>query len=182
MHGLSVGADDYVTKPFDINILLIKIRNIFEAQKRLHAYYMQNVGAIGTSGATSKAAPDAAKKEGQPATEPQSQTQRSMDDQFIAQLMAAIEKHLANPDLAADDIASEMAMSHTLFYEKVRKLLGVPPANLLRNCRMRKAKVLLLEGGHSINEIALMCGFSDPKYFSTVFKKYYGCPPSKIEE
>ncbi len=182
LHGLSVGADDYVTKPFDINILLIKIRNIFEAQKRLHAYYMQNVGATSTSVATSKETSVTAKKEGQPAAEPQSQTQRSMDDQFITQLMALIEKHLANPDLTADDIASEMAMSHTLFYEKVRKLLGVPPANLLRNCRMRKAKVLLLEGGHSINEIALMCGFSDPKYFSTVFKKYYGCPPSKIEE
>lgn len=170
LHGLSVGADDYITKPFDIELLLIKIRNIFESKKRLHAYYMQNVGVEKVTQETVEAEVEA------------THTQRSMDDQFITQLMSIIEKKLSNPDLSADDIAAEMALSHTLFYEKVRKLLGVPPANLLRNCRMRKAKVLLLEGGHSINEISLLCGFSDPKYFSTVFKKYYGCSPSKITE
>lgn len=172
LHGLSVGADDYVTKPFDINILLLKIRNIFEAQKRMHTYYMQTLHLTG-------------KEEVQPVLEEKKEpvlTQRSMDDQFITQLMATIEKSLSDPDLSADDIAAEMAMSHTLFYEKVRKLLGVPPATLLRNCRMKKAKVLLLEGGRSINDISLMCGFSDTKYFSTVFKKYYGCSPSKISE
>lgn len=188
LHGLSVGADDYVTKPFDINILLVKIRNIFEAQKRLHAYYMQHVGMMGVGGSagTDSSAETSSKvfskKETAKPESTEPQTQRSMDDQFIKQLMSLMEKHLANPDLSADDLASEMAMSHTLFYEKVRKLLGVPPASLLRNCRMNKAKVLLLEGVHSINEVALMCGFSDPKYFSTVFKKYYGCPPSKIGE
>ena len=172
LHGLSVGADDYITKPFDITILLMKIRNIFEAKKRMYAYYMQTMNVTDSSHQKK----ESAEKNETP------QNQRSLDDQFIAQLMALVEKNLANPDLSVDDIASEMAMSHTLFYEKVRKLLGVPPANLLRNCRMRKAKTLLLEGGKSINEISLMCGFADTKYFSTVFKKYYGCPPSKISE
>ncbi len=194
LHGLSVGADDYITKPFDISILLMKIRNIFESKKRMYAYYMQTMN---TSGQSEKKSASSAKSSAMKSPIEKSssseiasptkkaempQTQRSMDDLFIAQLMAMVEKNLANPDLSVDDIAAEMAMSHTLFYEKVRKLLGVPPANLLRNCRMRKAKTLLLEGGRSINEISLMCGFSDTKYFSTVFKKYYGCPPSKISE
>lgn len=172
LHGLSVGADDYITKPFDIDILLIKIRNIFEGRKRMNAYYLQRYE---NAGEPKKETPAVARNG-------ETQTQRTMDDQFIAQLMALIEKNLSNPDLTADDIATEMALSHTLFYEKVRKLLGIPPANLLRNCRMQKAKTLLLEGGKSINEISLLCGFSDTKYFSTVFKKYYGCPPSKISE
>lgn len=167
---LSYGADEYITKPFDMNMLLIKVKNIFESKRKMHAYYVHTLDVKPKEKTAAKKVP--VKKE--------PSTQRDLDDQFIAQLMSVVDKYISQPDLSVDDLAKEMAMSHTLFYEKIHKLLGIPPASLVRNCRMKRAKELLLEGEHSIAEVAIMCGFSDAKYFSTAFKKYYGCSPSKI--
>ncbi|MCF0179304.1 MAG: response regulator, partial [Bacteroidales bacterium] len=172
LQGLSMGADDYITKPFDINILLMKVRNIFESRRNLHAYYVQTLDV--------KPKEKTAQKKDR--TKDKNNTQRDLDDQFLSQLMKVIDKYISNPDLSVDDLAKEMAMSHTLFYEKINKLLGIPPANLVRNCRMKRAKELLTSGEHSVSDVALMCGFSDAKYFSTAFKKYFGCSPSNILE
>lgn len=172
LQGLSIGADEYITKPFDINILLMKIRNIFESRHRLHAYYVETMELKPREKSANKKAID---KE-------EVSTQRDLDDQFLSQLMTLIDKYISDPDLSIEDLAKDMAMSHTLFYEKINKLVGMPPASLVRNCRMKRAKELLLEGRHSVSEIASLCGFADAKYFSTAFKKFYGCPPSKITD
>lgn len=164
MQGLSMGADEYITKPFDVHMLLVKIRNIFDAKRKLHAYYMHLLNTADT---------DAPDKE---------QPTSTLDDQFVARLMKAIDKYISQPDLSVEQLASEMAMSHTLFYEKVNKVLGMPPASLIRSCRMQKAKSLLVEGKLSVGEVALTCGFTDAKYFSTAFKKFYGISPSKVGE
>ena len=73
-------------------------------------------------------------------------------------------------------------MSRTLLYEKTRKLLGMAPNDFIREMRMKQAKALLEEGSLSVTDVAVACGFSDVRYFSTVFKKYYGVSPSKVSE
>jgi len=107
-------------------------------------------------------------------------TTTALDDQFIAKLMKVMEQYIPQADLTVEDLAREMAMSHSAFYDKVNKLLGMPPASLIRSCRLKRAKELLQQGNLSISEVALMCGFSDAKYFSTAFKKFYGISPSKL--
>lgn len=171
IHSLSMGADEYITKPFDINILLIKIHNILDSKRKQNAYYMQTIG----SKQKEKLKPKNEKEQ------EKQYTQRDLDDQFISQLLSVIEKNVSKPNLSVSDIAGEMALSHTLLYERINKLLGIPPATLLRNCRMKRAKELLLQKKLSVAEVALMCGYTDPKNFSTTFKKHYGCPPSKID-
>lgn len=169
LEGLSAGADDYITKPFDINMLLIKVMNMFDARRRLRTHYMQLLQR------------ESAKSQVEVRKELESKsTQSTLDDQFVTRLMQVLERNIGNSGLQVDDVASQMAMSHTLFYEKVNKLLGMPPASLIRQCRMKRAKALLLEGGHSVSEVAMLCGYTDAKYFSATFRKYYGTLPSKI--
>lgn len=182
IHGLNMGADDYVTKPFDINLLLMKIRNIFESRRKMQAHYMQILqqsGAKKTNGSdrAQKTAPsdnDIEQKD------PAITTTQSLDDQFVTRLFQIIDRYVSQPDLTIDQLESEMAMSHTLLYEKVNKILGIPPATLIRQYRMKKAKELLLQGQWPVSEVAAMCGFVDSKYFSTAFKKHFGISPSKV--
>lgn len=171
LHGLAIGADDYITKPFDTNVLLAKVRNIFDSRRKMHAHYLRVL---------QKEKPKANPSE--PKTiQAQTQAMGNLDEEFINRLMKVIDKYIAQSDLSVDDLAREMAMSHTLFYERVNKLMGMPPASLIRSCRMQHAKALLLEHKYSISEVAMQCGFADAKNFSTAFKKFYGVPPSKIE-
>lgn len=191
MQSLSLGADDYITKPFDINILLLKIRNIFIARRKIQAHFMQGVNLANRSDVTASEIEGVAERSGSQTNHNQEvkgqenntqTTTSTLDDQFVRRLFQLLDKYIIRPDLTVEQLAAEMAVSHTLFYEKVNKLLGVPPASLIRSCRMKKAKALLLEGNHTVAEVAVMCGFPDSKYFSTAFKKFYGVSPSKIKQ
>ena len=71
-----------------------------------------------------------------------------------------------------------MNMSRTSFYNKMKALTGIPPADFIRNIRMKEAAILLKSKQYSVTEVAEMVGVSDPKYFTDVFKKFYGVPPS----
>ena len=102
------------------------------------------------------------------------------DREFARRLLELIDQRIDQRNLQVDMLASEMAMSHTLFYDRVHRALGESPATLLRNRRLARAKVMLAEQNRTVAEVALLCGFSDAKYFSTVFKKKYGVSPSKI--
>ena len=85
--------------------------------------------------------------------------------------------HLADEKLNVDLMASQLKVSRTNLYTLVRQEFGVTPANLILDLRLKNAEVLLKEG-LKVREVALKCGFVDPKYFSKVFKKYYGILPS----
>ncbi len=160
--GLSGGADAYLTKPVDLDLLEAKIHGIFENRKKLHSYYMSRMNV---------------KKPDPQEAHPQ---QSDLDSLFLQRMAKAVEENLSNSDFSVNDLCTEVAMSRTLLYEKTRKLLGVAPNDFIREIRMKQAKALLKEGRMSVTEIAGFCGFSDVRYFSTVFKKFYGTSPSKV--
>ena len=164
---LSGGADDYITKPVDLDILELKIRSIFVNRRKLHSYYLSRMNLL-----QPEVLP---KQEGKP-------LQNDLDGQFLQKVAKAVRDNLANPDFSVGDLAGEVAMSRTLLYEKTRKLLGMAPNDFIREMRMKQAKALLEEGSLSVTDVAVACGFSDVRYFSTVFKKYYGVSPSKVSE
>lgn len=163
---IAVGLIAYI-KHLESKAAAEKLR-IFESKSNMHEHYLQLI---------LKETP----KENTPEPETEEPvTTTALDDQFIAKLMTVMEQFIPNADLTIDDLAREMAMSHSAFYEKVNKLLGMPPASLIRSWRLKRAKEMLEQGDCTIAEVALKCGFSDAKYFSTAFKKYYGVPPSKL--
>lgn len=107
-------------------------------------------------------------------------TSLSADDlKFIEDLNATIQRFIPDPNLDVEQLAREMAMSHTIFYQRVRRVIGITPCNLIKNARMNHARDLLTNTSASIAEVADQCGFPNWRYFSTVYKKHWGHSPSK---
>ncbi len=162
--GLNWGADDYITKPLDMDILVLKIHNLFNNRKKLHAYYLSKMQLKREEEKPLKNTPE----------------QNSLDDAFLRKVSQIITDNLSNADFSVNDLCGKMAMSRTLLYEKIHKLLGMAPNDLIRNIRMKQARVWLEESDESVTDIAFKCGYQDVRYFSTAFKKHFGISPSKI--
>ena len=105
-----------------------------------------------------------------------------LDKVFVEKVIQTIEENLANEDFSIDQLATDMAISRSGLYKKLKSLINDNPKDLIREIRMKKAAKLLLEQKYQINEIAYLVGFSNPKHFSTFFKKFYGVTPSNYIE
>lgn len=159
MEGLAVGADDYLTKPFNPDILLSKLSNA-----------LQSRALISRRNSTLQA------------LQPQGVTSTDKDSRFLLQLIEIIKANLSNSDLKIDDLGKELGMSHTPFYKKIKQLTNQTPNDFLKNIRLEQARKLLTDKNLNISEIAYLTGFSSPKYFRECFKKQYGQSPSEYLE
>lgn len=155
--GLEAGANDYIIKPFDLSVLKVRIRNILQNRQHLRETVL---------------AMDVQPEE----TDYTSQ----LDKEFLDKVMKVIEEELSNSEFSINDFCRMLAMSRTSVYNKIKTLTGQGPNDFIRIVRLNKAKELLVSRRYSIGEVANMVGFSDPKYFSTCFKKQFGVSPSKI--
>lgn len=156
--GLQIGADDYITKPFDTAILLARIENIILNRQKIKERFV----TLSYSSRTDS-------------------TYISQKDQkFIEKAIALVEKHISEDTLTKDFFAKEMLVSPSLLYKKLKALTGQSPSEFVKVIKLKKALALLKEGEHSISEVGYLTGFSDAKYFSTSFKKFYGKPPSSF--
>lgn len=157
--GIRIGADDYIPKPFSMNLLKGKINNILKAKQRLRHYYSDTIDI------------DTAKM-----------TSNTLDEEFMSKAIQIVEENIDDENFTADDLAEKLFMSRSSLYLKMNSVSGEPPANFIRRIRFNKACKLLLEGRYSISEISSKVGFSSASYFSTSFKKYMGCLPSDYVE
>ena len=101
------------------------------------------------------------------------------DEEMMSHLMEFIEQHISQEDLRAEDMASAVNLGRTVFYNKLRMLVGVTPIEFLRQVRIQRAMQLMSLSKKTVSEIAYAVGFSDPKYFSKCFKKETGMSPSE---
>ena len=104
------------------------------------------------------------------------------DEQMMDALMKFIEDHMSDEDLKIEDMADAVSLGRTVFYAKVKSLVGVSPVEFLRQVRMQRAAQLVAKSRMTVAEIAYGVGFSDPKYFSKCFKKETGMTPSEYRE
>lgn len=153
--GLETGASDYMTKPFNFEILLSKIRNLLHQQAVARKTYQKQVDF-----------------------KPAEIEIESVDDKFIRQLCQHIEKHLSDPSYTVDQLSSDMNMSRVGLYKKIIPLTGKSPIEYIRLYRLQKAKPLLRKSQLTIAEVAYEVGFSNPKHFSKYFKQEFGILPS----
>lgn len=158
LRGLKTGADDYITKPFEIDVLRVKIENILTNRRKLKEYYVHP-------------------NPGMPSEE--IEMLPSLDKEFLAKVIEAIQNQIGNPELSVVSLVMQIGMGRTVFYNKLKALTGQSPNEFIRTQRMHKAMQLLLEQRYTINEISDMVGFADSKYFSTTFRKFFGKSPSK---
>lgn len=110
--------------------------------------------------------------------EPSESSKDSESSEFIGKVTKLIVDHLSDSDFNIDQLCREMAMSRTLFYLRLKSYTGKSPQDFIRVIRLERA-ASLLRNGHPVTEAAVLSGFDNPKYFSTVFKKYFGVSPSK---
>ena len=162
LEGLKVGADDYITKPFNLKILRARIANLLANRALLREKY----------GSLNMAAEILEEPVGKNCL-------NALDWKFISGVRKNVEDNLDDPDFTVDSLCSLQNMSRSSFYNKLKALTGQAPADYIRLIRLNRAAELLKEGGKSVSEVAEMTGFCDGKYFREVFKKHFKVSPSR---
>lgn len=168
LEGISSGADDYITKPFNAKLLKAKIDNIIRQRQRF-SHYLAN-GTVAVS---------------EPSDEEMNSAKSYMtaqDEEFIKNIISLIDENLDNSELTIDELVSKTNFSRRVFYNKIKSLTGLAPVEFVREIRIKRAAVLILSGDYMIKEIAYMVGFSDQKYFTRCFKSIYGVIPSEYKK
>ncbi|MBT1701587.1 response regulator [Fulvivirgaceae bacterium PWU4] len=159
VEGLEIGADDYLTKPFNTSLLTIKIKNHLQVREKLKEKYSRIV-----------------------TLQPQHQEVQDPDDRFLQRLMTILEENIMDADFNVSGLVKEIGMSRPVLFRKTKMLTGLSVIDLIRNVRLKKAEMLLRQKKLSISEVAFTVGFSDPKYFSKSFRNQFGKPPSQYLE
>ena len=191
--GYAAGADSYLTKPFSSRLLLSRIENLLKVRRQLASLMAQRMalpqeGSVAPSAPQSQeaaAAADAPSVTSTPAVSaapaaPDGESALTpVDRKFLAKLNDFVLSHLDQEKMDVGYIASEMCMSHSTLYRKIKALLGISVNEYVRRIRLRRAAELLSEGEHTIAEIADRTGFSTASYFRQCFKDAYGLTPSE---
>jgi signal transduction histidine kinase/ligand-binding sensor domain-containing protein/DNA-binding response OmpR family regulator len=156
IEGIETGADDYITKPFDIRLLNAKVNNLLQNRVKIKEYY-RNVISL---------------KEIKPESS-------NSDEMFVNRMIEVVEGNLENKDFGVLVLAQELAMSKSSLFKRVKDITGSSPVDFIRSVRIRKAAKLLLNGHLNVNEVAVQVGISDLKYFREQFRKHYGTTPTE---
>lgn len=156
IRGLETNADKYIIKPFDVDVLKANISNVLANKEIIKKRFAQ----INFS---TEEMPDA--------------PGLSLDQEFIIKVTTTIKKNI-NKELNVETLCGSLNMSRSSFYNKIKALTNDSPSDFIRKVRMNEASILLKSKRYTISEVSDLMGFSDPKYFTDTFKKYYGVPPS----
>ncbi|MBH8570575.1 substrate-binding domain-containing protein [Microvirga sp. STS02] len=156
--GVQAGADLYLTKPFNPTFLVESLRTLLRNRDQQREHFRRELSVD-----TATVAP------------------QRVDQKFLADLTAIIEANLDQPTLSVDDVARSLGVSQMQLYRKVKALLGTGVSDYIQSLRLTKARLLLLQEGSTIAEIAYLTGFSSPSYFSTAFKGKYQVSPSEFK-
>ncbi|MBQ7419548.1 MAG: helix-turn-helix domain-containing protein [Prevotella sp.] len=156
LEGLATGADAYIVKPFNMDILRRSIVNLIHTHHMLRLKYGRNDRL----------------------EEKVDEVQmKSPDDKLLERIMQVINKNISNADLSVDSIADEVGISRVHLHRKMKELTGQTPHDFIRNIRLKQAANLLANQSMNITEVMYACGFNNAASFSTIFKKFYGMSP-----
>lgn len=160
--GLEIGADAYMTKPFKVKELQLRINNLIENRQRItREFKQQTIEDVRTKSATMP----------------------SPDKEFLDKAIACVHKHIDDSDYDRETFASDMGMSSSSLYNKLRAVTGMNATSFIRNMRMKEAcRLAKATPGIRVSDLAYSVGFKDPKYFATIFKKEFGMQPSEYIE
>jgi len=154
--GYETGADDYIMKPFDANVLKARIRNLIEQRRKLREHF---------------------RKEG--LIEIENKDITSIDKRFLQNVIRIINNHISDTAFGVEMLADEVSMSRRNLDRKLVAVTGDAPGDLIRRIRLMYAAELITRNFGNISEIALEAGFSSPAYFSKCFREQFGLAPSE---
>ena len=157
IEGLQLGADDYLTKPFNIEVLRLRVKKFIEWKQNNHRQFRQKMNI-----------------------EPSEITITPLDEQFIKKAIALVEENISDSDFSVETLAAEVAMSRSSLYKKLMAITGQGPAEFIRTIRIKRGRALLEASQKQITEIAYAVGFTTVKSFTMNFKAEYGITPSEF--
>lgn len=157
IEGFDTGADDYITKPFSIKLLIAKVDSLLKGRRKLREKFSKEVFA-----------------------EPEDGYFNATDKRFLEKLTAIIEKNISNSEFQVADLAFEIGMGKTNLYKKIIALTNLPAGDFIRTFRLKHAARLLLSNEYSVTEVAGMIGFKDTSHFIKSFTRQYDFTPKKF--
>jgi signal transduction histidine kinase/DNA-binding response OmpR family regulator/streptogramin lyase len=157
--GIDAGADDYLTKPFDIGLLKAKVDNIFSVRKSLRERYSKEM-----------------------VLKPKDIVLASPNEKFLKKLIGVVEKNIANEELDVEYLAKSMMVSRTQLYRKIGALTDMSPKEFVRELRLNRAAQIVKQNKMNISEVAYSVGFSDVAYFRRCFKDKFGMTASEYKK
>jgi len=157
MEGIEHGADAYMIKPFDIRLLKLRLSQLITSRQLIFNKYFSLISDVENIKTT------------------------SLDKEFINKILNYIDNNIGNPDLSVESMASEMNLSRSQFYRKIKALTNQTANEFLRNIRLQKAKQIIEKGNTNISDVCYKIGFSSPSYFTKCFKSYFGHLPTEVK-
>lgn len=155
--GYESGADAYLSKPFNMEVLLARIRNLIEERRRRIHSFTSEVDIT-----------------------PSQITVTPLDRQLLDRITECVERNIGNPNYSVEELSSDVAMHRMNLYRKLQSITGMTPSEFLRTMRLKRAAQLLAQDGNlSVTEVSEMVGFNTPKYFTRYFREMFGCTPSQ---
>ncbi|WP_373497013.1 ATP-binding protein, partial [Aquiflexum sp.] len=156
MAGLEIGADEYLTKPFSIKELELRVLNQVAYRKRLRERFSRSISL-----------------------DPMETDVNSVDEQFLQKVMGILEAHVADPSFDLYLFGRELGLSRVHLHRKLKSLTDQSPGDLIRTFRLKKAANLMEQQAGNISEVAYAVGFNSLTYFAKCFKNFYGQTPSE---
>lgn len=156
LQGLEVGADDYITKPFNTRVLCARVKNLIALRRQLQLSLNREM-----------------------VLQPAAMTMSKIDQAFFDELQRVIEKKMSDSELNVEDLSRRLAMSRTTVYRKILALTGETPTDFIRSYRLKRAAQLLKNNFGSITEVAFEVGFTSRAYFTQCFKEKFHLLPSE---
>lgn len=157
LEGLELGADDYLTKPFNLKLLQLRIKKFIDLFERNHRMFSNKLDVS-----------------------PSEITITSLDEKLVEKAIHIVEEHMSDSDFSVELLSSELALSRGYLYKKLMAITGKGPAEFIRTIRLKRARQLLEQSRMQVAEIAYMCGFNSPRRFAQNFKNEFGMLPSEF--
>lgn len=158
LEGLETQVDDYLTKPFSMRELAVRIRNILANRQILREKYKQAL-----------------------VVNPSEITTNSVDERFIGKVLEIVEQQMANPEFSVDMLCEAAGVSRSSLHNKLKSLVNQSATEFINTIRVKRAAQLIKQNVGTISEIAYDVGFNNLSYFSKVFKKHMGINPSELQ-
>jgi len=159
LNGLDAGADDYITKPFDVDLLRAKVENLLSLRKSLKDKYTGELILM-----------------------PKNITISSPDERFLQKSIEIVEKNISEPEFSIEQFASALGVSRMQLYRKMEALTDMTVKEFIRNIRLKRASQMLLQNKLNISEIAFSVGFNDLSHFRKCFREEFGMSATEYIE
>ncbi len=156
IEGLEHGANDYISKPFSVPILKMRVRNLLESRRNYRNRILQQVDDTGGIEAV------------------------PFEDRFMERIVKQVGEQMSDPDFRVESLSTAMNMAERTLQRKLKAMTNQTPQELIRSMRLNRARDLLENSNLSVSEVAFQVGYLEPTNFSRSFKKQFGFSPSQL--